>query len=403
MRQVRSRAFMGRLQLMSPTNVLPLRAARDGIGDVHGRGEANGYQPGAIESGLPLTPQRLDLIKAYANGSARRAQAPTASQIARRFAPRAEAAPPRSDPEPSHQAPITAPFSLLASGIRRLTAVLVVAALLPNLTLAAFWLRLIELPWSQSATSPSSERPVPAAQFEIALPVLSAPALVEATAGENIVLPIALDGTDGVPAGSLILIKGLPRGSTLSGGRPHGETDWSLRPDEIGDLHLVAGGIGSGESRLTIQLLAPNNGVLADAATVLKVTADPAGAYAAAAIDMDPAEARLAHALPKEIEIAASVEPLADRDETGSIAEPVPLPTRRPQPNAQDEDEASWIRPSAYVNLREAASPNAPVVNVVAKGAKLRVIGRKRGWVQVTDPATSQSGWIYSGNVETLP
>jgi uncharacterized protein YgiM (DUF1202 family) len=81
----------------------------------------------------------------------------------------------------------------------------------------------------------------------------------------------------------------------------------------------------------------------------------------------------------------------------------VPLPTRRPQPNAQDEDEASWIRPSAYVNLREAASPNAPVVNVVAKGAKLRVIGRKRGWVQVTDPATSQSGWIYSGNVETLP
>jgi hypothetical protein len=189
----------------------------------------------------------------------------------------------------------------------------------------------------------------------------------------------------------------------LSGGRPHGETDWSLRPDEIGDLHLVAGGIGCGESRLTIQLLAPNNGVLADAATVLKVTADPAGAYAAAAIDTDPAEARLAHALPKEIGIAASVEPLADRDETGSIAEPVPLPTRRPQPNAQDEDEAGWIRPSAYVNLREAASPNAPVVNVVAKGAKLRVIGRKRGWVQVTDPATSQSGWIYSGNVETLP
>ena len=32
---------------------------------------------------------------------------------------------------------------------------------------------------------------------------------------------------------------------------------------------------------------------------------------------------------------------------------------------------------------------------MIAKGAKLRVISRKRGWVEVSNPATSQQGWIY--------
>jgi hypothetical protein len=225
--------------------------------------------------------------------------------------------------------------------------------------------------------------------------------LLEARAGEDAILPIALDGTDGVPAGSVILIKGLPRGITLSSGRPHGETDWSLRPDEIGDLHLVAAGAGSRESMLTIQLLAPNNGILADAATVLKVTASPNSAFATAAIDLDPATAQhIAPAPPEGIEIASIAESPVNSEHASSMSEPVPLPTRRPTPN---DGEASWIRPSAYVNLRDAASPTAPVVSVVAKGAKLRVIGRKRGWVQVTKPATSQSGWVYSSNVETVP
>ena len=79
-----------------------------------------------------------------------------------------------------------------------------------------------------------------------------------------------------------------------------------------------------------------------------------------------------------------------------------PLPTRRPSPSTKDDGQANWIRPSAYVNLRQSPSSSAPVVSVIAKGAKLRALGRKRGWVQVTNPATSQSGWIYSGNVDPL-
>jgi SH3-like domain-containing protein len=37
------------------------------------------------------------------------------------------------------------------------------------------------------------------------------------------------------------------------------------------------------------------------------------------------------------------------------------------------------------------------VLGVVAKGATLPVLDRKRGWVQVSDAATGKTGWIYSG------
>ena len=37
---------------------------------------------------------------------------------------------------------------------------------------------------------------------------------------------------------------------------------------------------------------------------------------------------------------------------------------------------------------------------MVAKGAKVEVTERKRGWLLVTNKATSEQGWIYSGYVE---
>ncbi len=36
---------------------------------------------------------------------------------------------------------------------------------------------------------------------------------------------------------------------------------------------------------------------------------------------------------------------------------------------------------------------------MIAKGAKLPVLDRKRGWIQVKNPATGEKGWIYSGYV----
>ena len=55
----------------------------------------------------------------------------------------------------------------------------------------------------------------------------------------------------------------------------------------------------------------------------------------------------------------------------------------------------------AKAEMMKGPSPSAPVVSVVAKGAKLQVIGRKGRWVQVTHSSTSKSGWVYTGNVAT--
>jgi hypothetical protein len=50
-----------------------------------------------------------------------------------------------------------------------------------------------------------------------------------------------------------------------------------------------------------------------------------------------------------------------------------------------------------FSSICEGPSSSAPVIGVIAKGAELSVLDRKRGWVQVTDPATGKKGWIYSG------
>ena len=39
---------------------------------------------------------------------------------------------------------------------------------------------------------------------------------------------------------------------------------------------------------------------------------------------------------------------------------------------------------------------SSETVKVAEKGIKLRVTARDKDWVQVSDPATSANGWIYS-------
>jgi hypothetical protein len=117
--------------------------------------------------------------------------------------------------------------------------------------------------------------------------------MLEATAGEEVNLPIALDGTDGVPARSIIAIKGLPQGSKLSSGRPYDETEWNLKPDEIGDLHLVLPSNASGEAKLIIQLVATDGAILADAATILKTQTNSAANIPASNIETEPTQAQV--------------------------------------------------------------------------------------------------------------
>lgn len=360
-----------------------------------------------IEAPLPVTPERLELIKAYARGRARIADEAATSRIAQRFAPRTpDAPPPAAAAKPAAVPAQTVPLTGLNAGIRRLAAVLIAAALIPNLTLAVLWLGLVDPPWSESASpspketekmaaTPAAPQPEqsspPAAQAAAPptfSPVLTAPNVLDAEQGESVSFPIALDGTDGVPEESVIVIKGLPPGSTLSDGYSSGPMEWRLRPDAIGDLRLAIADAAPGETTLLVQLVAPDAKVIATASTTLRTRSEPGP-------NPDPFDiAQAARAL--DIEARAPEAGLEEKFvvETASI-DTVPLPDRRPEPPG----ESNWIRPTAWVNLRESPSPSAAVVTIVPKGVKLRIIGRKRSWVQVNNPATSQSGWIYGNNV----
>jgi uncharacterized protein YgiM (DUF1202 family) len=189
----------------------------------------------------------------------------------------------------------------------------------------------------------------------------------------------------------------------LSSGRPYGETEWNLKSDEIGDLHLVLPNTASGEAKLIIQLVAPRGDIIADTATVLKMTADPKANIGAYGMKTELAEAQVWDERAQELGTTGAEAKLADVEAAKARSRhPVQSPLSRPPQTAKDDVHAKWIKPLAFVNLREGPSSSAPVVGVVAKGTKLRVIRRKHRWVQVTNPATSEKGWIYAGSVATV-
>ena len=286
--------------------------------------------------------------------------------------------------------------SLTLSVIRALVAGLVLAALIPNLMLGAIlWLGPVDIPRSKFPMITANDKPI-ASPSAVPAPVLSSPPSLEAAPGADITLPIALDGTDGVPTRSIIAIRGLPQGSKLSSGRPYDETEWNLEPDEIGDLHLILPGNASGESRLIIQLVAIDGAILADAATILKVPTNSAAANIPASnIEIEPTQVQASDQRTQGLEDRGAEGTLANLD-AAAMTDQAPLPIRRPTQTANDD--ANWITLTS-VNLRERPTRSARAIGVVAKDAKLRVIARKKRWVQVTNLATSEKGWIYARHV----
>ena len=343
--------------------------------------------------------------------------------IAQRFAHTAElrqsalraAEPPSGsqseEPRAAAREPTVSAKGGLAARTRWLIAGLIVAALVPSLILAALWLGLIGTSWSTPAASPSEPQSVaPSA-------VLTAPDRIEAIAGEDVSFPIALDGTDGVPSRSVIAVRGLPQGSNFSEGRPYGDSEWTLKPDQIGDLDLVLPSSANGEFKLGIALIAPDDKVIAEAETLLEIAPAPVPAApateAGSGPEPGPSEATAVAAVADGGDAAAStVAPDAGRD-NGTVPNETPATTEMdsatgPSGDApaatveQTEENKSGlgtVQPSVFVNLREGPSSSASVVGVIAKGATLSVLDRKRGWVQVTDPATGKKGWIYRGNL----
>ena len=239
---------------------------------------------------------------------------------------------------------------------------------------------------------------------------LSSSDRIEANAGERIGFPVVIDATQALPAQSIVAITALPDGASFSSGRPYGDTGWSLRPDEIGDLRLQLPA-RSGVSHIRLELVAGDGTVLAQSETQVSVVAPPAATDSFAPVATAPSE------------------PVAAVETTGSIAS-LPVPTRKPTASAdssvrvnkvkavtipapraarphdgayalapaQGEPQTSgeWMETKTAVDMHAKAQQWSETVKVADKGLKVRVTARDKNWIQVHDPKTSTTGWIYN-------
>jgi hypothetical protein len=393
------------------------------------------------------------------------------------------------------------------SSNRALFVALLIISLVPTaIILGLLWQGAIRLPEEESTifkqdratfaeTQQASLAAAPQVETEVRPDIaLTADSRIEAKPGEEVPFNIAIDSVDMLPARSIIAIRGIPQGATFSQGRPYGALEWSLTPDEIGDLriHMPKGTTEGTDMR--IELVGADGTTLASATTRLDVAEDPraalilrsdesdriedlikhgqkmvevgylAGARAyfkraveagsgeaalllgacydpafiekigAQGIKPDPQEARNWYERAKQLGIADADAKLAElarqwpdtrnplqeaqegtappaADEAGATGgaegptDPATQDSGRPAAvvpvGSTSSGKEEWVDLSGYVNLRKAPSQTAETLRIAQKGEKFRVIGRKGSWVQVTDPATHETGWVYSRFIET--
>jgi hypothetical protein len=412
-------------------------------------------------------------------------EVPAPSSMAERFAPEAQPTAGSGGGRAQTQVPqlrasasgrIAAPAQASAPLVSRtLLSLLVVLSLIPSLALAALYWQGLALPaWMPIPASLAGKAPAPFDRAVVAgiLPAetvlakrdIERPAVtlrlassIAGDAGKQVPFPIGLDGVTRLPLRSILTIGGLPREARFSAGRPYGETEWSLRPDEIEDLSLalpegasgnhvvtvalVAGDgtpIANGETSLAIapdpkaalilrpeetaridELLAHGHKMIevgyfagargyfkraaeagsADAALALGATYDPGfiAEIGAQGIPPERAEARLWYERARTLGSSLADARIAALDQVpvaqqgdGSFEQAAEAPA--PEPEAETE----WVEVSGSVHMRAEPMPKAKTVKIAEPGTRYRATGRKAGWVQVTDPQTSQVGWIYS-------
>jgi Bacterial SH3 domain len=340
---------------------------------------------------------------------------PNIAALAERFAPEPQN---EGNDEANLPGPEAAPPVSKGHSVKGLISALVCVALVPTAILfVLLWqgtmrphadgamlpaggLSAASTPNSTGLAQPGSTAP------EIAL---SSPDRIEAKAGEEIDFPIAIDTTDRLPSRCVIAVSAMPDGASFSEGRPYGATGWSLRPDEIGDLRLRLSQARSGASDMRIELLAADGALLAQSETRLNVAADPAKAETVSAVESNPFEQIARAEAPKPVEAlppppqpkpAAKTEPLV-KVTTVKVVTIKPTAPTRPHDGAFALGEAAeapveWVEIVSPVDMHARPQQSSETVKVAEKGLKLRVAARDKNWVQVTDPATSANGWIYS-------
>jgi hypothetical protein len=333
------------------------------------------------------------------------------------------------------------------------------------------------------ATTPASETILAKRDIELPPVTLSSPESVVSEAGKETAFAISLDSAENLPPRSIITIRGLPEGTSFSAGRPYGETEWSLRPDEIRGLRLKLPASASGRRALSVNVVAADGTMIASSSTRLDIAPDPkaalivrpgdtarideliahgrkmvdvgyfpgARAYFQRAAEAGSAEAAFSVGLSYDPSFIAEIgaqgiqpdvkqariwyeraKALGNKDadakllalskaDASSEATPaatgpkpvevpiVPVVTTpqpviepaKPQPSETgaanpETTNPEWVEVSSPVNVRSAPTPQADTINVAEPGKRYQATGRQGSWVQVTDPATSESGWVYA-------
>jgi Bacterial SH3 domain len=335
-----------------------------------------------------------------------------------------------------------------------------------------------------SETPPASETILAKRDIELPPVTLTTPASVVGEAGKETAFAISLDSSENLPARSIITIRGLPEGTNFSAGRPFGETEWSLRPDEINGLRLKLPAAASGRRALSVSVVAADGTMIASSSTRLDIAPDPksalilrpqdtaridelmahgrkmvdvgyfpgARAYFQRAAEAGSAEAAFSVGLSYDPSFIAEIgaqgihpdvkqariwyeraKALGYKDADAKLKalsnseaaieatpasaapkpvevpvvpvvttpQPVVEPAATPQPSETgaaipEVANPEWVEVSSPVNVRSAPTPQADTINVAEPGKRYQATGRQGSWVQVTDPATSESGWVYA-------
>ena len=325
------------------------------------------------------------------------------------------------------------------------------------------------------AEMPAPETILPKKAIEVPSVAIDMPSAISVEAGKEASFTMALESEDSLPPRSIVTIRGLPEGTTFSAGRPFGDTEWSLRPDEIDGLRVTLPNGASGQRAINVAVVGADGGTIASTGTRLDIAPDPktalisrpnetsriaeliehghkmvdvgyfpgARAYFQRAAEAGSAEAAFlvgstydpsfiekigAQGIKPDINQArawyerakalghkdadaqlralAKAEALATPPAAPKPAEVVPVPvTTTPQPPAapmapkQTQTGAvdlGWVEISSPVNVRSAPTPQAETIKVAVPGKRYQATARQGSWVQVTDPATSESGWVYA-------
>ena len=201
------------------------------------KAEANGYAPAEeLTASLNSTGSARQELSPPPL-AARIQQAPreeaTPSLMARRFAPEGHVLAPDPEPRPELRAPVEplAPLPRRAFGMQALIAALILVALVPSAMLGGMvWSGMIATPWTKPWTTPWTTQAaapsgieqasvtatlapatiLPKQDVEVPAIALSAPDRLEGQAGQAVGFALALDGTDALPARSIITVSGLP-------------------------------------------------------------------------------------------------------------------------------------------------------------------------------------------------